>query len=246
MSIADKLATVAENEQKVYEAGKTAEWNEFWDVLQQNGTRTTYQATTDYSAFNGSWWTNENFKPKYDIKPTHAGSMFRVSGIKDLRAGMAFNGVKFDFSNCTSLMQMFYASGIVTIGELDFSTRTSGTFTTVQAFQTMRDLETVDLIKVGENVTNYGYWFNHSSKLKEVRFAGTIAYSLSMSGCSVLSVESMKSIISCLKNYAGTENEYTQTLTFPAARWTALEADSTAPNGDTWQEYVGSLGWNVS
>ena len=32
MSIADKLITIAENEQKVYHAGKQAEYNKFWDI----------------------------------------------------------------------------------------------------------------------------------------------------------------------------------------------------------------------
>ena len=39
MSIADKLTTIAENEQKVFDAGKQAEYDEFWDSFQSKGTR---------------------------------------------------------------------------------------------------------------------------------------------------------------------------------------------------------------
>jgi hypothetical protein len=55
----------------------------------------------------------------------------------------------------------------------------------------------------------------------------------------------MKNIISCLKDYSGTEKEYVNKLTFNAERWTALEADSKAPDGNTWREYVFNLGWNT-
>ena len=39
MSIAEKLVTVAENEQKVYDAGKQAEYDAFWDNYQVYGNR---------------------------------------------------------------------------------------------------------------------------------------------------------------------------------------------------------------
>jgi hypothetical protein len=64
----------------------------------------------------------------------------------------------------------------------------------------------------------------------------------------------MKSIISCLKNHAGTTNEATQTISFKEACWTNLE-ESTSPYEDgltdnkelTWQDYIQtSLGWLVA
>ena len=103
MSIAEKLTTIAENEQKVYNAGqqngfdkgysdgltageengRTAEWNELWDGLQSGrsayGTRSNY----DYFAAYGQFIIDKNtdpkwvFKPKYDIRPTSASNMFR-------------------------------------------------------------------------------------------------------------------------------------------------------------------------
>ena len=39
MSIAEKLITIAENEERVYESGKKAAYDRFWDVYQQNGNR---------------------------------------------------------------------------------------------------------------------------------------------------------------------------------------------------------------
>mgnify|MGYP003296383754 CR=1 FL=1 len=35
MSISDKLQTIAENEQRVFDAGKKTQYDEFWDALQK-------------------------------------------------------------------------------------------------------------------------------------------------------------------------------------------------------------------
>lgn len=71
MSIAEKLTTVAENVPKVYEAGKQAEYDEFWDNFQENGNRTYYP-----NAFCYGGWNDDNFNPKYPIKPTSCNNMF--------------------------------------------------------------------------------------------------------------------------------------------------------------------------
>jgi hypothetical protein len=130
----------------------------------------------------------------------------------------------------------------VSIGELDFSAMSGNLDGT---FQGCDSLKTVDLVTLGTGAQFGNYSFQRCGSLVEIRIAGIITQSVNMSACTKLSVDSMKSIISCLKNFAGTENEYTRTLTFPTARWTALEADSAAPNGGTWKAYVGSLGWNT-
>ena len=103
MDIAEKLLTVAENEQKVaqlnnqlseclgggtvsendvldkvYEAGQQSEYDRFWDNYQQNGKRASY-----LGAFSGSGWNTALFKPKYDIVPTSAiDNMFYAFGGK--------------------------------------------------------------------------------------------------------------------------------------------------------------------
>ena len=61
MSIADKLTAIAENEPRVYEAGKNAEWNAFWDSYQNYGQRVQYP-----NAF--YIWDDVCFKPKYPIR----------------------------------------------------------------------------------------------------------------------------------------------------------------------------------
>ena len=67
MSAANKSAVasannviIAENQQRVYDAGKQSEYDRFWDSFQQNGTRANYSF-----AFAGVAWTDETLQPKY-------------------------------------------------------------------------------------------------------------------------------------------------------------------------------------
>ena len=63
MSIADKLTTIAENEQRVYDAGKQAQYDEFWDDFQKNGTEYMYYG---YAFANRDVWTQDMIeKVKY-------------------------------------------------------------------------------------------------------------------------------------------------------------------------------------
>ena len=103
-------------------------------------------------------------------------------------------------------------------------------------------LHTIDEMIFKESQTYTTYVFYGCSKLVNIKASGTIATTISFSYCP-LSVESAKSIINILKNYAGTDNEYTYKLTFKSTVWTALNEAEAPPTGDTWQEYVQTLGW---
>lgn len=89
---------------------------------------------------------------------------------------------------------------------------------------------------------SYTRYFNGCNSLRNITFEGEIGRSIDFS-YSPLTVESMKSVITHLANYTGTDKEGTYTVTFNGACWEALEADSTAPDGSTWKLYVDSLGW---
>ncbi len=63
MTPAEKLTQIAENIPKVYEAGKNAAYDAFWDAYQNNGNLKSY-----CGAF-GSGFNAKTFKPKYPIVP---------------------------------------------------------------------------------------------------------------------------------------------------------------------------------
>ena len=82
MSIADKFEVIAD---AVYDKGvsdgKKSECDEFWDVFQNygNGPVDGYEY-----AFMYRHWTDENFKPKYDINGTKFYMAFYATGINKL------------------------------------------------------------------------------------------------------------------------------------------------------------------
>lgn len=236
MSIAEKLLEVAENVPKVFEAGKQAEYDSFWDKFQANGTRTNY----DY-VFAGNCWNAQNFKPKYDIVPESGVSMFRYwrATSFDFKAHLDSLGVILDTSKCAACGSMFQDNITVThIGVISIV----ATDTITNMFYNAA-IETIDELIVDED-NAYTNAFYKANNLKNITATGTIAKSFNVS-YSPLTVASMKSIILCLKNYAGTSNEGTYTLKFSSACWTALEADSASPNGGSWVDYVTDLGWGI-
>lgn len=247
MSIADKLTQIAENEQKVYEAGKRAEWDNFWDRFQANRENMKHAMN---GVFNGNYWGFDNFYPKYDIKPTGDTGQFlfyaweREDSEGSLKQRLDECGVVLDTSKATSLSQAFGYSKITEIPTIDCTGLVGDSgYVFANCYQKVKNIEKL----IVKEDTTFNSWFANTS-LTEIRFEGTIGRSLNVSFGTygvVLTVESMKSIISCLKNYLGTDSEFDYKLSFADVSWTALEADSTAPNGGTWREYVHSLGWNT-
>ncbi len=65
MTIAKKLAAIAENEQKVFDAGKQSEYDRFWDSAQNFGNRVGY-----ICSFAGYCWNDDTYNPKYPITAT--------------------------------------------------------------------------------------------------------------------------------------------------------------------------------
>lgn len=62
MTFKEKLLTIAGNVKKVFDAGKKAEYNAFWDAYQQSGQRWNYSY-----AFASELWDDTTFNPKYSI-----------------------------------------------------------------------------------------------------------------------------------------------------------------------------------
>lgn len=115
----------------------------------------------------------------------------------------------------------------------------TGSTTNAFGYAAVVTIPSIDLT----NATNTTTCFNKANKLKDVTFVGVIPSTVNLQSASGMTVASMKSAIFALVNYAGTDKEYANSLMFPEDCWVTLEADSTAPDGGTWRNYVGSLGW---
>lgn len=233
-----KLANIAENEPKVYEAGKDAAMQRYWDIRQDYGKRESYA----YFFCNEK---PETLAPQHDMRPTNMEGMFRNNQELDidLVAHLEKLDVVLDTSNCTNMNYAFYYTTLKRLGVIDF--RKCGN-KTQNTFNDSQGIHTIELVIVSDDGTQtFSGTYNYLRKLKEIRFQGAIGRSVNFQHSVVLSVASMKDIIAHLVNHAGTSNAGKYTLTLPAECWERLEADSTAPDGGTWQNYVKNLGWLV-
>lgn len=262
-TIKEEAIKLRENIDKVYEAGFTAgqetggsdqydagfsdgqksEYDRFWDSFQENGNRTIYKL-----AFAGAGWTNDTLKIKYPI-------VFKPQLYHKINLGLfercGWVGEKIDFTDICKMVdfsQYPNAEGVFRNANAKNITCDFSSCTALEQTFMCNDGGKIDniTVKVSELCTKYINAFTYISTLKNITFvegsviAATIDFSYSN-----LTVASMKSIISALKNYSGTDKEFTYSVVFKPACWEALEADSTSPTGTTWEEYVSSLGWNT-
>lgn len=237
MSIAERLITVAENVPKVYEAGQKAEYNRLWDTL---------VPTSDGNMafrFCGDW-TKGTLRPNKDLRPRNAQGMFyefNSYDITDLEQHFADIGVVLDFSNNASFSSTFASIRCpLKIGVIDASSATKIAYLLNNSTGVTGIKKLILPEKYGSNPFNNA--FNYAKGLKDIEMEGTIPVSINFLDCP-LTPNSMKSIIGCLKNQINETMAFMVSVLFSNACWAALEADSTAPDGGTWQDYVTSLGW---
>ena len=206
MSIADKLTLIAQNEQKVFDAGKQAEYDAFWDAIQNYGNRKDY-----HFAFSGDMWTPETFKPKYLIQPTSAYNMFGYWGSDTTRNyRFDFRGLPLDFSKAGLIYNCFYENRLIqAVGEIN--TTSAGTLSNFFGFATA--LETVEKLVLksdgSQDLTNA---FNYCGNLKNITIEGVIGNTISFGNSPLLTHDSLMSIINHLKDFSGTTTTMTLTL----------------------------------
>lgn len=186
--------------------GKQAEYDAFWDSFQDYGNRVNYER-----AFCG--FTNETFKPKYDIKPTHLYGLFWGCQMDiDLAARLEELGVILDLSNGGSgagINYIFGSSKFTRIGKVD--TRKFNNL--AQTFQTCSNLVTIDKIVLKEDGSQtFTSTFAGCWNLENLLFEGKIGQDIIFNNCTKLSDESLTNIINALYDYSGTSTTKTLTL----------------------------------
>lgn len=214
--IASKAIVAAENTPDVYEAGRKFEHDRFWDTFQDYGNRTNYRYNSSAGAGAGSghlhysFWSMNNFYPKYDMKPeVSAYGMFYYwntnnhPGVTDwdLVKRLKDCGVVLDTSGLTSPAAIFGSSSFTHLPYCDFSNCTSTTYT-IGAFEYSEKVVSIEGIKVAET-TYINRWFVRCYELVDCPFEGVIGSNgLNVSWSTKLSHDSLMSIINCLKDYS--------------------------------------------
>jgi hypothetical protein len=229
---------------EVYDKGRNDEWSDFWDAFQDYGKRTNYY----YAFYSESTraWNDKNFKPKYDIKPTNMSRFMRYSGITNLEEILEKQGVVLDTSKATNMMlafaDMVYLEVLPSI-DVSSATDSNGS---ANIFNYDGKLHTIRKLTVAENI-NMSNSFISCGSLKNIIIDGVLGRNANFS-YSPLTVDSVKSIIIHLKNYAGTENAGKYTLTLSDVSKTAMSELGAIPefNNKTYDAYITDIGWNLA
>lgn len=221
-----KSGELADKVNEVYEKGKQAEYDKFWDSYQENGNKTNYNG-----AFCGYGWTKDNFKPKYPIKPKQACYMFYWT-----RPEIDLSQIDIDFSECTELQATFMSSNIPRIDVIIDGSKTT---TCANIFGYNPHIKYIKGFISNANA-NWATAFINARNLEHIVFSGEIGKSISFAQSTLLDKESIQSIISCLSsNTSGT----TLTLSKTAVN-NAFEGGST---GTEWLNLVATKpNWTIS
>lgn len=222
--IADKLAQIARNEQKVFDAGEDA----MWDRVQQNGNRTCY----DYAFLR---WGGEYIRPKYKVVPTESAKnvIYNCPDIVKVEAKYfdlskmpygtnANQSHAYNFGTCKKLIE------IEDIGlQPSFSYEYFGCWD--------NKLVKVACIRVDEN-TIVSNMLTGNPELRDVTIEGTIGQTgINLSSSTKLSEASITSIVNALSEdliYASGKS-----ITF------SKTAVDNAFEGLVWDDTIGDTTW---
>lgn len=179
-----------------YEKGKSEGsdnyYDTFWDLYQDNGNRTNYSG-----AFAGRGWTDETFKPKYDIVPITTNKMFSATGIKDLITALENANVKLDFSKVTTCSYLADDNAVIErIPTLDTTSLKSLSYFLYNC-PNLTYIEKIILRNDGTQTLGT-YTINVCPNLEEIRFEGVIGQSGLKITSTKLSKASIKSVINVL------------------------------------------------
>lgn len=250
MSIADKLTTIAENVQKVYEAGKAQGgggiseelMSTFWKAITCGGATERSYA----NAFYQTEFDNTTFKPTSNFKISEATSMFNYCSEMlgeekqvDFAKWEEENDVYLDFSTCTTMNNAFRSCGLFkTLGNIDCSNDP----TMVRCFMSSTIQRIEYFYPPNQPMVNS---FTSAEKLSYIGFDSTVYQNINLQSCPLVN-ESAILLIQYLEDYSGTEKEFAYTVTLSDEVWANLDAlGNVSPNGNTWRDYCGDLGWNT-
>lgn len=152
LEIINNLNTIQSKNEEVFEAGKTNEYDHFWDVLQKNGGKAVYE----YTFFN---FPAEIYNPKYDFIFDSYSSYSANSTFRTLQAPDILKNCDFTLMTAIGLYYTFYQSSkLVNARTLKLNEKVKFT----NPFIGCTNLEEV---RFDGTIGQTGLGFNNSSKL---------------------------------------------------------------------------------
>jgi hypothetical protein len=188
-SIAEKLVKIAENEPKVYEAGRKTEYDAFWDGLQDYGNR------KDYNQGFKNWIGAKTISPKYPIKTQNISELFRNCENLETAPQVISTNADGTFGMCNMGYYQCY-----NLKSIDYDIYVSGTSSSSwnSSFNGCKSLKRIKKIGVLESHT-FTRVFENCIELEEIAIDGTIGQNgFDIHWSTKLSAESLASIINAL------------------------------------------------
>lgn len=212
MDIAEKVLQLKDDFDDVYEAGRKKEYDAFWDAYQDKGNLTSYE-----NAFSGKHWTDDNFKPKYNIIMAGdygANGSFRQSQMTDIKGILEKQNVVLDTSQATKFTNTFQASKVTKAPSLNLAVCTLFS----QVFYGCNNLTEVELCNLKANCTITGV-FTSCNNLVSLKM---INCTIGQNGFNVLNSTKLThdslinnegtGILNSLEDKSGTGSTWTITL----------------------------------
>ena len=154
--------------------GGSSDDSKFWDMVTDYGTK-------EQCAYAFYYWRLIDsdgtvlFKPKYDIKPTSANSMFeQTKGAIDLNTVFEQAGKVLDFSGCSAMNRTFFRSEVAKLGIID-CTSTSALASTCGDCANL--VEVVGIVFSKDKNYTFTTPFLRCSKLTDMTAYGSLASS---------------------------------------------------------------------
>lgn len=223
---ADKLIEIAENEQKIYQAGIEQGGKSFYDEFWDNFLNRTNLQQTTACLFAGAGWSEETFNPPYYLDFLTDGYQMFVycSYISKEKLAMI------DYSKMNRLQGAFNSTKLIELPIID--ARGATTLSSMCAWSSkLVSVEKIILKDDGSQIVTY--IFQNCISLENVEIEGTIGQNgFDIHWSTQLTKDSIKSIINALST---TANDLTVKLSktavnnaFTTDEWNTLE--KTRPN----------------
>ena len=249
MSIAEKLTTIAENEQKVYKSGEDNGIDMMWEAITDDGKTESY-----YERFYNWKISKRLFESSRVVQPTsittrmfynaHKGDSDEVIDLGQIENEQ---GMVFDFSKATSLQHTFNGAEIDVVNIIDARNASgtnalywtfSGVLASGQSFGHPL-VKRINKFIVGEKTDRFFGTFYYASDLEHCVFEGEISKSgLELQYSLKLDHESLMSALNCLKDYSNDTSGTTWTVRFGATNLAKLTAEEKA--------IAAQKGWNLT
>ena len=233
-----KITGTAKTTEEIEADGAENEKKRFWDILQDYGNRSTWT----YAFYQ---WRVDIIDPQYDITPINATNMFQgIIGYGDKKLNVpeleARNGIKFDFSKCTTMPNMIAWSAVEDLGFIDTTSATNCGST----FSNSSTLKRLSIAIKEDGSQNFSGGFDYTRELEDFTVvSGVFGSNLNFQWAHYLSKASITNIINHLSD---TTSGLSVTFSYNAV-FNAFVDKSTGTLGSEWRDLIATkTNWTIN